>query len=130
MKSSDVKYIVVHCSDSPQGRGDGAEAIHRWHLEKGWSGIGYHYVINENGGIEHGRPTYWEGAHAYGYNSQSIGICLIGRGEYTEEQYNTLAGLLKRELRQFTNAVVVGHKDLNKGKECPMFDVIEWWKEL
>lgn len=127
MKNEEVKYLVVHCSDSPQGRGDGAEQIHQWHQEKRWSGIGYHFVINENGGIENGRPTYWKGAHVRGYNHKSIGVCLIGRGEYTEEQLNALRGLLTRLSREFSNAVIVGHRDLDSNKECPMFDVRSWW---
>jgi len=127
MKAEEIKYLVVHCSDSPQGRGDNAETIHRWHKEKGWSGVGYHYVITENGGIETGRPTYWKGAHVRNYNHKSLGICLIGKGEYTEEQYNTLTGLLKNLSRQFPSSVVVGHRDLDSRKECPLFDVMSWW---
>ena len=127
MRPNDINYLVVHCSDSPQGRGDGAETIHRWHKERRWSGIGYHFVITENGGIENGRPTYWKGAHVSGHNHESLGVCLIGEGEYTEEQYNSLRGLLRGLSRQFPNAVVVGHRDLDDRKECPMFDVEAWW---
>ena len=127
MKAQEVKYLVVHCSYSPLWRGDDAEVIHSWHRARDWSGIGYHYVITENGGIENGRPTYWKGAHVRNYNHKSLGVCLIGEGEYTEEQYNTLRGLLKTLVRDFPNAVVVGHRDLDSAKECPLFDVMSWW---
>lgn len=131
MKKEDVKYIVVHCSDSPQGRGDDAETIHRWHLERKpvpFDGIGYHYVITEDGTCQNGRPLYWQGSHAYGYNNKSVGICLIGKGDYTKEQMSTLRTLTGYLDGIFVNALVVGHNDLNKGKTCPMFDVKEWYK--
>ena len=127
MKKEDVKYIVVHCSDSPQGRGDNAETIHNWHMQRGWNGIGYHYIILESGKVEYGRPDYWIGSHVKNYNHKSLGICLIGQGSYTEEQYNALGHLIKRLVRRFPNGVLVGHRDLDSGKTCPMFDVREWW---
>ena len=47
-----IDAIVVHCSDSPHGRGNNAETIHGWHLARKWSGIGYHYVILEDGTVQ------------------------------------------------------------------------------
>ena len=129
MKASEIEYIVVHCSDSPQGRGDTAATIHSWHLENDWSGIGYHRVILENGTVENGRPLYWKGAHARPYNSKSIGICLIGEGVFTFEQYDALRKLILRMLERSPQAKVVGHCDLDKNKTCPNFDVKAWWAE-
>lgn len=57
--------------------------IHQWHLNKGWSGIGYNFFIRKNGKIYRGRPEWAVGAHAQGYNSRSIGVCFEGR--YTTE---------------------------------------------
>lgn len=130
MKLSDIKFIVVHCSDSPHGRGDNAETIHRWHLEKGWDGVGYNRVILEDGTIEHGRPLYWVGSHAKGYNNRSVGICLIGAGFYTPQQWDALSVAIHDILEQCPQAVVVGHNDINTKKECPMFDVKAWWMSL
>jgi N-acetyl-anhydromuramyl-L-alanine amidase AmpD len=118
-----VKYIVVHCSDSPQGRGDTAETIHSWHKEKGWDGVGYHYVILEDGTVENGRPEYWPGSHVRGHNSHSLGICLIGRDRFTTEQMDALRGLLRRLHAKYPEAVIVGHRDLDPSKTCPNFDV-------
>ena len=129
MNFEDVKYIVVHCSDSPQGRGDNAATIHRWHLEKGWDGIGYHRVILEDGTVEHGRPLYWKGAHVGAQNSRSVGVCLIGDGIYTHEQYAALRTLIFELLEQFPAAAVVGHCDLDINKTCPQFDVKTWWAD-
>ena len=79
-KKRKITSIAVHCSDSPQGRGDDAFAIDHWHIER-WgrnSGIGYHYVVLENGIIQKGRWVDYPGAHIAGYNSNTIGICRIG----------------------------------------------------
>ena len=129
MKASEVEYIVVHCSDSPQGRGDTASTIHAWHLANGWDGIGYHRVILEDGKVENGRPLYWVGSHAYGYNSKSIGICLIGEGVYTSDQWGALRKLIFKLLERSPAAKVVGHCDLDKNKTCPNFDVKAWWAD-
>ncbi len=127
MKASEVEYIVVHCSDSPQGRGDTAATIHAWHLANGWDGIGYHRVILEDGKVENGRPLYWVGSHAYGYNSKSIGICLIGDGIYTHKQFAALRTLIFKLLDRSPQAKVIGHCDIDSGKTCPQFDVKAWW---
>ena len=125
-----IDYIVIHCSDSPHGRDDGAKEIHAWHSERGFDGIGYHYVIKESGKCENGRPLYWHGAHARGYNANSIGICLIGEGTYTLEQWSTLETLTKYLKSEYVDAVVVGHNDLDKKKTCPCFDAKEWFKSV
>lgn len=57
------------------------EDVHRWHFENGWSGIGYHFFVRKDGTIWQGRPIEMVGAHAYGYNSDSIGICFEGNFE-------------------------------------------------
>ena len=125
----EIDLIVVHCSDSPHGRGDGALEIHRWHQERGFQGIGYHYVIDEFGSVENGRPEYWQGAHAYGYNRGSIGICLIGVDVFTSEQMHSLERLIKELRRRHRNAEVVGHTDLDSKKNCPNFNVRKWFRE-
>ena len=60
-----------------------AEDIHRWHLSNGWSGMGYHFLVRKDGSIYRGRPEEKVGAHAYGSNYNSIGICF--EGNYMEE---------------------------------------------
>ena len=110
---------IIHCSDSPHGRGDTAESIHRWHKAKGWDGIGYHYVILEDGTVQNGRPEYWKGAHAKGHNN-ALGICLIGINEFTSAQFISLEKLLKE--RKFERDEVVGHYGVSS-KSCPNFNV-------
>ncbi len=122
-----IDKIVIHCSDTPSGRPDTAEDIHRWHQERGWDGIGYHYVICLDGSVQRGRPDYWKGAHAGKYNTNSIGICLIGRDAYNEDQMDALYGLLVNKLQEYPDAKVCGHSDLDPKKpQCPGFDLKNW----
>ncbi len=122
-----ITKIIVHCSDSPQGRGDGAETIHQWHKEFGWSGIGYHDVILEDGTVEAGRPHYWKGAHCRNYNNDSIGVCLIGHGDdVTRRQAVALASYLAKQKKKHPEAAIFGHRELDPRKTCPGFDVIEF----
>ena len=125
-----IHTIVVHCSASPQGRGDNAETIHRWHKERNWSGIGYHYVILEMGQIERGRPEYWTGAHVAGHNSNTIGICLIGDKTFMDEQFAALADLIADIMSRHPECKEVkGHYELYSGKTCPNFDVPAFLKD-
>ena len=55
-----------------------ADDVHRWHLQNGWVGIGYHFFVRKDGSVYRGRPENAIGAHTVGYNSVSIGICFEG----------------------------------------------------
>ena len=122
-----MKYLVVHCADTPNNREVTAEEIHRWHTNgNGWSGIGYHAVIRRDGLIERGRPEYWHGAHVKGHNHESLGVCLVGRDQYTDQQLESLRMLLRDWKEKHPDAEIVGHCDLDSGKTCPNFDVKHW----
>ena len=125
-----MRTIVIHCSDSPQGRGDNAETIHRWHLQRSFSGIGYHKVILEDGTIENGRPLYWAGAHVRSHNTDTIGICLIGVDSFTKRQFAALHYLLFKLKEKYPNASIVGHRDLDPSRTCPNFDVSKWLSDI
>lgn len=122
-----IHMIVVHCSDSPAALDIGAEEIDRWHKQRGWQGIGYHFVIRRSGAVETGRPLETPGAHVVGHNKHSIGVCLVGghRGEadFTFAQWAALRELLDDLVSKFPGAAVLGHRDLDEGKKCPGFDV-------
>ena len=131
--------VVLHCSDSFFGN---AALISRWHSlpppeGRGWSGIRYHYVILNgwltssvyhprfNGHIETGRPLDNDpvlndtevGSHVKGYNTNSVGICLIGKsGQFTTEQLNASLRLLYDLEEQFGSIEIVQHSDLDPGK--------------
>ena len=134
----EIKKIVIHCSDSTWGT---SEDINRWHLERGWDGIGYHYVITngrakstdsykeqDDGLIEKGRPVEKTGAHVRGHNSDSIGVCLIGTHWFTSRQlYKSLPTLLATLMYQHKIDAdnIFGHYELDKGKTCPNMNIEE-----
>lgn len=136
-KRDKTDFIAVHCSATPPKLDIGKEDIDRWHRAKGWFGIGYHYVIRRNGDVEEGRPLDVSGAHVEGYNSVSVGICMVGgidsagkaEDNFTQEQYAALEQLLVDLKKEYPNAKIQGHRDFpNVRKDCPSFDVQEFLK--
>lgn len=126
-----ITKIIVHCSATPEGRAVTVEDIDLWHRERGFDGIGYHFVIYLDGSIHLGRPIEKSGAHCTGQNSNSIGVCYIGglerdcktpKDTRTPEQKNALANLLKELKRQYPDATIHGHCEF-VAKACPCFDV-------
>ena len=129
LKKENIEYIVVHCSDTPDKKNLSALDIHEMHLGFGWNGIGYHKIIQRNGVIENGRPLYWVGAHAYGYNEKSISICLIGKKNFTKEQFTSLKKFLDWSKATYPMSKIVGHYEITKSKKtCPNFDVNKWYE--
>lgn len=124
-----IDKIIVHCSATPEGRDISADTIDKWHKERGWSGIGYHYVVSLDGTIEYGRDIQKTGAHVKGHNTGSIGICYIGgcddkmnaKDTRTIEQKESLLLLIKTLKKMHPGAEVFGHRDFS-AKECPSFD--------
>ena len=131
-----ITMIVIHCSAVRPGQRSSAEDIDNWHKDKGWKGIGYHFVVRRDGTIETGRRLEEIGAHVVGHNRHSIGICYEGgldsAGEpadtRTPEQVKTLRKLVERMHAYFPKALIVGHHDLNPGKKCPCYQpTTEYW---
>ena len=124
-----INKIIVHCSATPEGRDISADTIDKWHKERGWSGIGYHYVIKLDGSIEYGRDINKTGAHVKGQNKGSIGICYIGgcdsamdaKDTRTPEQKESLLLLLKTLKKMHPVATIHGHNEFSS-KACPSFD--------
>lgn len=123
-----IKYLVIHHNGH---LGRTVKNIRRSHKARGWSDIGYHYVILEDGTIQRGRPEAKSGAHVAGLNSSSIGICMIGNGsvaDFTCEQYTALEVKLCELVEAYEGAKILGHRETNpflpKGhkptrKQCP-----------
>jgi len=121
-----TRRIIIHHSASPDVA---AATIHEWHLQRGWSGIGYHFVIRQNGSIEAGRPLNMIGAHAGPeVNGDSIGICLAGNFmDYapSRAQLQALSDLINYLYEEYqTNLEVWQHKDVAP-TECPG-DLFPW----
>jgi N-acetylmuramoyl-L-alanine amidase len=127
LAAKDIKFLIVHCSDTPNQEDIGALEIHKMHLGFGWEGIGYHKIIRRDGKIENGRPEYWIGAHVYGKNTQSLGVCLIGKNSFSKKQLDSLEKILRNWKKNYKNTIILGHKDaIPTKKTCPNFDVKSW----
>lgn len=134
-----LEMIIIHCSATPSNMDIGVEEIRKWHLERGFSDIGYHYVIRRDGELEVGRPINTPGAHCKGHNARSIGVCLVGGVDkyagklvascnFTELQWNALDLLVTSLLGKYPSIQSVhGHNEF-AAKDCPCFDVQEWVK--
>ena len=141
MKASkrNIKYIVVHCTATPEGREETVDSIRRMHKANGWADIGYHHVVYLDGSVHDGRNVDLIGAHCYGYNANSIGVCYVGgvdkkmkaKDTCTDAQKKALEKLLKDLRRIYPKAKIVGHRDLDKsGKACPSFDATKEYKDI
>ena len=125
--SSKIELLVVHCSDTDNEAT--AIDIHKMHMNFGWDGIGYHKIILRDGTIENGRPEYWMGAHVKGKNNKSLGVCLIGRNQFTNRQFNSLKLILNEWKLKYPKAKILGHCDTgDTDKTCPNFNVTDWCK--
>ena len=142
-----IDSIIVHCSATKAGQDFTATDIDRWHRERGFNGIGYHYVIRLDGKLEKGRDVALPGAHCKGWNEQSIAICYIGGLDGNGRPADTRTNAQKRVLyqiimdlqREYNILQVLGHRDTSPDlngdgviepyeyvKGCPCFDVKEF----
>ena len=115
-----INKHIIHCSDSAHGD---VKTIREWHLARGWSDIGYHFVILQDGTVELGRPLEKQGAHCKGQNAESIGTCLIGKDEFTQEQMLALKSLDNTLSVYFPRITSHPHNEFNKNKTCPNFNI-------
>ena len=122
-------HIILHTAAK---RGDtSAEEIKRWHTlpppqGNGWKDIGYHYVVRKDGLLETGRAEHVDGAHcaASGMNRVSIGICVVGHGDYetwTKAQEHTVRELIVKLCNKYNIPAnnIKGHCEYDSGKTCP-----------
>lgn len=124
-----INKIIVHCSATQEGKDFNAKDIDRWHKQRGWKCIGYHYVIKLDGAVETGRAESEIGAHCSGQNANSIGICYIGgldknnkaKDTRTDAQKAAMLVLLKKLKAKYPQAIIYGHRDF-AAKACPCFD--------
>jgi hypothetical protein len=75
--------VVGHYSATPRARTTeagiaAARSFHQSHLNRGWAGIGYHYLIPDTGAIICCRSTFHQGAHVEGHNKGRIGVNMPG----------------------------------------------------
>ena len=133
-----ITKIIVHCSATPEGKDFTVADITRWHKQRKFVTIGYHYVIYRNGEVHNGRPEAQIGAHCTRHNVNSIGVCYIGgmakdgktpKDTRTSAQKLSLERLLRHLKDRFPKAAIHGHRDF-AAKACPSFDATEEYKNL
>lgn len=129
-KLKSIDNLIVHCSATYADMDIGVKEIRSWHVDdNGWDDIGYHIVIRRSGEIEYGRSMEYQGAHARGYNHNSIGVCLVGGlaknpvdgdpvANFSFLQYKALLSVVD----DFPGVDVIGHCDVS-AKSCPCFSV-------
>lgn len=133
-----INKIIVHCSATPEGRAVTVKDIDEWHKQRGFTKIGYHYVIYLDGTIHLGRKEEEIGAHCLGYNASSIGVCYIGglakdgktpKDTRTPEQKAALLTILKKLKAKYPKATIHGHREF-AAKACPCFNARVEYKDL
>jgi Negative regulator of beta-lactamase expression len=125
-----INKIILHCSATKEGQFFTVSDIDRWHKQRGWKGIGYHYVILQDGTVQIGRPESEIGAHTVGQNLHSIGICYIGgldltggpKDTRTAQQRIALKKLVSDLRKKYPASSVHAHNEF-ADKACPCFDV-------
>ena len=125
-----ITEIIVHCTATQEGKNFTVSDITRWHKQRGFSTIGYHYVIYLDGTRHLGRNVNISGAHCENHNSHSIGVCYVGglasdgktpKDTRTQAQKTALVALLRELRRIYPMARIYGHRDF-ANKACPSFD--------
>ena len=135
-----INEIILHCSATPEGKDYSVDTIRKWHLQRGFSDIGYHYVVYRDGSIHSGRDVNISGAHCTNHNSKSIGVCYIGGLDFTgknakdtrtEEQKKSLVNLVKQLISVYKLSISNVHcHNEYANKACPSFKINDFRKEL
>jgi len=142
-----ISEIIIHCTATPEGREVSIAELTKWHKQRGFSDIGYHYVIGLDGKIRNGRNIDIAGAHCTGHNTHSVGVVYVGgvaadgktaKDTRTDEQKRSMLALLRRLCKMYPKAKVMGHREFSPDKNgngiiepqewikaCPSFEVSE-----
>lgn len=146
-----IDAIIIHCSATRAGQDLRARDIDRMHKQRGFNQIGYNFVINLDGTVEHGRPLNIAGAHCNtkgfsdsSYNRHSVGVCYIGGLDVngkpadtrTDAQKDALRDLVVKLCKEYPILEILGHRDTSPDlngsgevepyewiKVCPCFEV-------
>lgn len=145
-----IKYLVIHCTATPEGRKVSAKDIRKWHTYpppegRGWKQVGYTDLFHLDGTVERlvgnnedANVDNWEVTNgAAGYNTISRHIVYVGGCDRLDKPKDTRTAKQKQALRRyvadfhrrFPHVRIVGHNELS-GKACPCFDVAQWLKEI
>lgn len=153
-----IDAIVIHCSATREGQDLNKNDITQMHLKRGFSTIGYNYLVKLDGTVEVGRSLQIDGAHCnskgfsgLSYNKHSIGICYIGgldskgnaKDTRTVAQKFALRELISKLVKEYQIKEILGHRDTSPDldgdgivepnewiKMCPCFDAVAEYKDL
>ena len=131
-----IRGLIIHCTATMPGRDFRAADIQAWHMARGWTDNGYHFVNCRDGIIEPGRDLEKDGAHARRWNKGTIGLAMVGglgrdmnpAPDFTQAQWRSLRRFIKDFQKLFPGAFIVGHRDTGAKKACPSFDVAAFVK--
>lgn len=137
-----LKYLVIHCTDTPAGREIYKADIEQWHIkERGWSRVGYSDLIHLDGTItnlikfdQDDTVDNWEISNgAKGFNGVARHVCYAGGSNgvdtRTHAQKKALEVYVKYMILRHPNIKVVGHNQLSS-KRCPSFNVAIWLRSI
>lgn len=153
-----INEIIIHCTATAEGKDFTVGQIRRWHTTpvaqggRGFSDIGYHYVVYRDGSVHTGRNINVIGAHCKGHNSHSIGIVYVGgcaadgktaKDTRTNAQKAALEITLRKLRTHYPSAKIIGHRDTSPDldgdglvepnewiKLCPSFDATAEYKKI
>ena len=149
---SKLKYLVIHCTATPEGREVSADDIRHWHTDpvskggRGWKQVGYTDMIHLDGSVERlvknnedAAVDPWEITNGVkGYNSVSRHIVYVGglsrdgksaKDTRTTAQRRSLEAYCRQFHNRFPDVKIVGHNEL-AAKDCPNFNVQTWLKAV
>lgn len=132
-----IDEIIVHCTATKAGKHFDVNDVRRWHLQRNFRDIGYHFLVLLDGTVQQGRPVAEVGAHCTRHNTCSIGVCYVGgiaasgrpADTRTPQQRQALRNLLTDLKQQFPKAVIHGHRDF-ANKACPCFNASKEYQDL
>lgn len=149
---AELKYLVLHCTATPEAREVTSAQIRAWHTNpvakggRGWKQVGYTDMIHLNGQVERlvgnnedATVDTWEITNgASGYNSVSRHVVYVGgvaadgktpKDTRTKEQLKAMEDYVKDFHRRFPKVRIIGHREV-AAKACPSFDVQKWVKSI
>ena len=129
--------IILHCTATPEGRHVDVDTIRVWHKARGWSDVGYHFVIYLDGSVHAGRAVEKTGAHVAGHNATTIGVVYVGGTDAAGKAKDTMnaaqetafVNLVKHLRDEYGPLTLHGHNEY-AAKACPSFKVKDKFKWL
>ena len=129
--------IIVHCTATPEGRHVDVDTIRVWHKARGWSDVGYHFIIYIDGSVHSGRDVSKTGAHVAGHNATTIGVVYVGGTDAAGKAKDTMnaaqetafVNLVKHLRDEYGPLTLHGHNEY-AAKACPSFKVKDKFKWL